>query len=246
MLKRIYYICVYFFSWLIFGTVGLALNVYCALLMLLPGRERRAPLVREIIRRLFSCWTAWLNATGVVRVSWAGPEPPTLVRPAVYVANHPSLIDATILLARLPDAVCIFKPAVRRNPFLAPAAIMAGYGAGDNGIDLIHEMAEKVAAGRTLLIFPEGTRTDAGRRLNPLKPGFALIARRARVPVQVLTIRASRDLLPRGRPWWRIPTLPAYMEIRFDRLMEVDPDRSAKEIMMEVEQLLTERLVRLP
>lgn len=246
MFKRSYFVCVYFLSWVIFGMVGLGLNAFCALLLLLPGRERRAPAVREIIRRLFASWVSWLHATRILNVTWHGPDRAALPRPAVYVANHPGLLDATVLLARLPDAVCIFKPAVQRNPFLAPAAIMAGYASGGNGIDLIHEMAEKVAAGRTLLIFPEGTRTGASRRFNPLKPGFALIARRADVPVQVLTIQGSRDLLPRGRPWWRVPALPARMEIHFDRLLPVDPDRSSREVMAEVEQIFAERLGRDP
>lgn len=244
MLKRSYFLCFYFLSWLVFGTVGLALNAYCALLLLLPGREGRGPAVRETIRRLFASWTGWLNATGVVKIAWAGPEPLVFDRPAVYIANHPSLIDATILLARLPDAVCVFKPAVLRNPFLAPAAIMAGYASGDNGIDLMHEMAAKVAAGRSLLIFPEGTRTDAGRPFNPFKPGFALIAKRAGVPVQLLTIKASRDLLPRGRPWWYVPALPARVEVQLGRKLRVDPDRSAKEVVAEVEDEFARQLGR--
>ncbi len=242
MLKRPYFIFVYLFSWLVFGAVGLALNFFCALLMLLPNRERHGPAVREVIRRLFASWSAWLNATRVVRVTWQGPGPAGLVRPAVYVANHPTLIDATILLARLPDAMCIFKPAVLRNPFLAPAAIMGGYASGDTGIDLIHTVAEKVAAGRTLLIFPEGTRTDTGRPFNPLKPGFALIARRAGVPVQVLIIRASRDLLPRGRPLWRIAALPARVEVLVDQMVDTGPDRTTNEIVADVQRRFAAQL----
>src|SRR5579859_1101510 len=114
MFKRSYFVCMYFLSWAVFGTVGLGLNAFCALLLLLPGRDRRAPAVREIIRRLFTSWVGWLHATRLVIVTWHGPDFATFPRPAVYVANHPGLIDATILLARLPDAICIFKPALLR------------------------------------------------------------------------------------------------------------------------------------
>jgi len=240
MFKRSYFICAYFLSWVVFGTVGLGLNAFCAVLLLLPGRERRAPAVREVIRRLFTSWAGWLHATRILIVTWHGPE--ALPRPAVYVANHPGLIDATILLARLPDAICIFKPAILRNPFLAPAAIMAGYASGDSGVDLIREVADKIAAGHTLLIFPEGTRTEAGRTLNPFKPGFALIARRAGAPVQVLVIRTSSALLPRGEPWWRVPALPVRMDIHVDCRVEVNPDHPAKEVADKVEQIFRARL----
>jgi 1-acyl-sn-glycerol-3-phosphate acyltransferase len=240
---RIYYLPMYFVSLLVFGGVGLGLNAVCAVLLLLPGREARAPAVREAIRHLFGKWVAWLSTMGLVHVTWHGPDLGACPRPAVYVANHPSLIDATLLLARLPNTICIFKPALLRNPCLAPAAIMAGYASGDAGIDLIHEVSAQVAAGRNLLIFPEGTRTSLGAAFNPLQPGFALIARRAGVPVQVLAIRIDREVLPRGKPWWRAPRLPAHFDIYVDRALPVNGEGSAREMVAMVEGRFSEWLV---
>jgi 1-acyl-sn-glycerol-3-phosphate acyltransferase len=75
--------------------------------------------------------------------------------------------------------------------------------------------------------------------LGPLKPGFALIAAQARAPVQLIAIRAAADLVPRGRPWWRLPAvLPVWMEISLDRRWAYDPARSARELTDEVEQHL--------
>lgn len=241
-MKRPYFIAAYALSWLVFGVVGLALNAVCAVLLLLPGRESRGPAVREAIRRLFSAWVAWLSFTRLVRVTWRGPDPSGWPRPAVVVANHPSLIDATLLLARLPDAVCIFKPALLRNPFVAPAAIMAGYASGDGGIDLLHDVAAAVASGRSLLVFPEGTRTTRGVPLNPLKPGFALIARRAAVPVQVVIVRPDTEILPRGRPLWRVPDFPVRFEITADRVIASGPDRTPDVIVAEVKDRFAEWL----
>ena len=109
---RIYYVVMYFLFLLIFGAVGLGLNAVCAVLLLLPRRQSRAAAVRETIRRFFGRWAAWMDAAGLVHVTWHGAEPAAWPKPAVFVANHPSLIDATLLLARLPDAICIFKPAL--------------------------------------------------------------------------------------------------------------------------------------
>jgi 1-acyl-sn-glycerol-3-phosphate acyltransferase len=226
MLARVYYLCAYWISWAFFGAGGLALNGVCAVLLLLPGRERRAPLVRETIRRLFGCWVGWLGAAGLVHVTWSGRGDGPLPRRTVYVANHPGLMDATFLLARIPDAICIFKPSLIRNPFLGSAAVLAGYSPGDSGVDLVRTLAQKAASGCSVLIFPEGTRTDHGFVLNPLKPGFAIIARRAAVPVQILAIRSDRELLPRGRSWWSVPRLPVRIEVRVDQVLPVDPDRT--------------------
>jgi 1-acyl-sn-glycerol-3-phosphate acyltransferase len=177
--------------------------------------------VRRAIRRLFVAWCAWLHASRLIYVRFEGFTPEATAGPAVYIANHPGLLDATFILSRLPDAICIFKPAIMRNPVLGPAALMGGYASGDNGVDLIRDVAARVAAGRSLLIFPEGTRTVAGTRLNPLKPGFALIASRAHAPVRVIIVRAPRDLLPKGWPWWRAPSFPSHVDITL--LGEIDP-----------------------
>ncbi len=158
----------YYFSWALFGLGGLALNLACVPLLLCPGRERHGARIRASSRRMFEYWLLWMNYSGVILVTWRGFDRP-LQAGTVYVANHPSLVDAPFLLARLPDAVCIFKPAILRNPFLAPTALMSGYVAGDRGVDLIREAAQQVADGKSLLIFPEGTRTRPGEILNPLK-----------------------------------------------------------------------------
>ena len=236
------YVPGYYASWFCFIGVGLLLNLGCMPMLLLPRRERYGPAVRSVIRALFDLWVRWFHFTGVLHITWPGCDVP-LTPGTVYIANHPTLLDATFLLARLPDAICIFKPALMRNPAIGPAAIMAGYSAGDPGVDLVREVAGKIAAGRSLLVFPEGTRTQPGTPLNPLRPGFALMAARAGAPVQLFVLRSSKGLVPRGRPWWRPPdVLPATLEIALDRRWEHDPARSPEELTAEVERHLRIRL----
>lgn len=233
-----WYALLYYASWLMFGAGGLLLNLVLAPLLLVPRRERFGPPARRAIRGMFGLWLKWLHACGVVEVRWrgfeSGPPPPG----TVVVANHPTLVDATFVLARMPDAVCIFKPALLRNPAIAPAAILAGYLVGEQGVDTIRAASEAVAAGRSLLVFPEGTRTHRGAALNPLKPGFALIARRSGAPVQILRLRASPELAARGRAWWRLPPLPGWVEITRDELIPPDDQADTAQLVARVEQRL--------
>lgn len=242
ILVRIYYVLAALLSWVVFGSVSLVLNFVCAIVLVFPGRERRGPAARKTISRLFGAWCAWLHATRQIYVTWRGFTPEALAGPAVYIANHPGLLDATFILARLPNAICIFKPSVMNNPALGPAAILAGYASGDHGVDLIRDVASRVSAGRSLLIFPEGTRTLANQTLNPLKPGFALIAARAQVPVRLLLVRAPRDLLPKGRSWWRFPSLPAHVEITLLGELQSGVEEKAAEVTVRAAQQLSDAL----
>jgi 1-acyl-sn-glycerol-3-phosphate acyltransferase len=213
-------------------------------LMVLPCRRVFGPPVRSTIRRLFGTWLGWMHATGVVRVEWTGFED-VLQSGTVYIANHPTIVDATFLLARLPDAVCIFKPRLMSNPAVGPAAVMAGYVRGDTGLDLIKAAAERVAAGQSLLIFPEGTRTEEGTMLGRMKPGFALIADRAKAPVRLVVVSATPGLGVRGRPWWPAPqVLPATVRMTLDATWPYEPGRSAAELTQTVERRICEVLGR--
>ncbi len=241
-LKRTGWVALYYFSWVVFGSVGLLLNAACILLLPLPGRSRYEATVRAVIKRLFGAWLAWLHACGIMAVIWRGFDEP-LAPGTVYIANHPTIIDATVILARLPDAVCIFKPSLMRNPAIGPAALMAGYVRGDTGLDLIKEVASKVASGRSLLVFPEGTRTARGTLLGTMKPGFALIADRAKAPVRLLIVRASAEIGARGRPLWPAPAvLPGFIEVTFDRAWAYEPGRSAADLCTDVERRICEVL----
>jgi len=240
---RIRSVVLYYLSWIVFGSVGVLLNLVCIVLLVLPGRDRYARSVRSAIKRLFGAWTAWLHAARIAVVDWKGFDGDSLQAGTVYIANHPSIVDATIILARLPEAVCIFKPSLMRNPAVGPAATMAGYVRGDSGLDLLRAAAARVADGQSLLVFPEGTRTEQGTLLGKMKPGFALIADRAKAPVRLLVIRSNSSLGARGRPWWPAPeVLPALMTISLDQVFPYEPGRSAAELTQSVEARICEVL----
>ena len=96
------------------------------MLTLLPRRQALEPAVRAAIRRLFTGWLAWLHASGIIEVTWSGFDGPLPSRARSTSPTIPRIVDATLILARLPDAVCIFKPSLMRNPAIGPAARHGG------------------------------------------------------------------------------------------------------------------------
>ena len=82
--------------------------------------------------------------------------------PLIVVANHPSLLDAVMILSRLPNAVCVMKAALMDNILFGAAARLARYIRNDAPVNLILDAREELRQGAQLLIFPEGTRTSPG------------------------------------------------------------------------------------
>jgi len=230
----LYFIPIYFGTLLLFAAGGFELCVLGLLAGALPASERSERFFQRLIHRHLAFFHWWCDLTRLVHVRYSGFEP-GLAGGRVLVANHPAMIDITCLLARLPGAVCIFKPAIRRNPVLGAAARRAGYLGSDGGHDLVRQAAEKTAAGHTLVIFPEGTRTPLGGDLLAFKPGFVLIARRARVPIQLVRITTDSDLLTKGVAWWRLPRLPARVEVTAGPLIPTNTAASTTELVRDIE-----------
>ena len=235
--RSIYTFLGYYFTLFMFGVFGLALSFVSLLAFWLPATERTERLFQRLIHRNFALFIWWTTFTRLFVVHYHGLERLRRSKAGlVLAANHPGLTDITCLLARVPEAVCIFKPAIRRNPVLGAAARRAGYLAGDGGHDLVREAALKVAAGHTLIIFPEGTRTPPGSILLPLKPGFILIARRAVVPIQLVHIALSRPVLAKGRAAWKMPPLPARAVITVGPCLDVPRETNTAAIISEIER----------
>jgi 1-acyl-sn-glycerol-3-phosphate acyltransferase len=233
-LRPAYNLLAYYLTLALFGLFGFELTLVSLLAALLPRAERRERLFQRLIHRHFVVFHWWCERAGLVYVRYRGFE--RLPRGgAVLVSNHPALIDVTCLLARVPEALCIFKPAIRRNPVLGAAARSAGYLSGDGRHELIRTAAEKVAEGNLLLVFPEGTRTPAGVPLLPFKPGFVVIARRANAPIQLVRITTDSDVLTKGRAWWRLPRFPAHIQVEAGPLITVNPESETADAVARIE-----------
>ena len=69
---------------------------------------------------------------------------------------------------------------------------------------LLETLLERLAAGFSVLIFPEGSRSPEGG-LRRLRRGAFEIACRANVPVVVLHVKPSEPMLSHERPWHAMP-----------------------------------------
>ena len=235
---NLYRYLVYLFSYVLFGLGGLLLSLFCLLTVWLPDTPGTRRWFRWLIHRHFVVWAFYLNHCGAYRLSFEGFEDLPKDQGLVVVSNHPGLMDITYLLSKLPAGLCIFKPAIRKNPVLGAAARRAGYLASDGGLDMIKLAAEAVASGASLVIFPEGTRTKPGTNLNPLKSGFALIAQRAQAPIQLVSISCDSPIASKGRHPLQPLRLPATIRVRLGPRVQPSKDLHIEPMVAEVEAWL--------
>jgi len=173
--------------------------------------------------RLYA-WT--LSATGAYRLDLSAVDALRGGPPVVLVPNHPSLIDALLILTRHPNIVCVMKSALMRNVFLGSGSRLARYVRNDSSRHMIKESVAHLRDGGILLLFPEGTRTTRAP-INSLVGSVGLIAKHAQVPVQTLVIETDSPYLSKGWPLFRRPELPITYRVRLGRRFDPPADVAA-------------------
>ncbi len=161
----------------------------------------------------------------------------------IVVANHPSLLDAVMIVSRLPNAVCVMKAALMDNVLLGAGARMARYIRNDAPLVLVRGAREALRRGSHLVIFPEGSRTR-DFPLDTFSKSSALIARHSKVPVQAVFIDFSSPYLGKAWPLFRKPELPLRFSARLGRRFEVTGD--ATRFTAELEQYYRQEMAEHP
>ena len=126
----------------------------------------------------------------------------------VFMSNHESNLDPPVLIGSIPvPAVFLAKKEVKWMVPIGWAAMMAGTifvdrSNRERSVRSIHQAAAEIRGGKSVLLFPEGTRTRDGRLLPFKKGGFAL-AQEADVPIVPLAAVGGYEMLPSGTIWIR-------------------------------------------
>jgi 1-acyl-sn-glycerol-3-phosphate acyltransferase len=223
LLRLIYEYLVFYGSLMVFGAMGLVWSLPATVLYYLLSRRTGASLGQFVTMALFRSFIGVMEMSGIIKCDLTAldvlrGEPSIIIAP-----NHPSLLDAVLVISRLPEVVCIMKAKIWDNPLLGGGARLAGYIRNDTPVRMIKLAAKELEAGHQLLVFPEGTRT-VNKPINPFKGGFAVIAKKATAPVQTVFIESNSPFL--GKTWslFKKPEFPLTYRARVGRRFEVGDD----------------------
>jgi 1-acyl-sn-glycerol-3-phosphate acyltransferase len=210
----------------LFGVMCLAWSVPAALLFWLVPVRRRARVGQWGIMTGFRIYLGVMRATGLARFDLGALDALAGQGAMVIAANHRSLLDAVLIISRLPRVVCITKAGLWDNLFLGGGIRLAAYIRNDTPLRLIRAAGAALRGGQHLLIFPEGTRA-ADESLGAFKPGFALMAKAAGVPVQTVILRSNSPYLRKNWGLFRQPAFPLIYRATLGRRFCIEGDVGA-------------------
>lgn len=217
-------------SFTAFGLGGLVFGVLVApvLLLLIRDDTKRQVLTRELIRQSFRGFIGLMRVMGVAESHIEGAH--RLHRPGLLImGNHPSLIDVIYLIAHTPNANCIVNGHLARNIFTRGPIKAAGYITNSDPEVVLDEAKASLAAGNSLILFPEGTRTTPGQPIR-FRRGGANIALHTGTPITPVLISCTPTTLTKGEPWYHIPPSRICMEFRVlaDQPIPIDAEQPVR------------------
>jgi 1-acyl-sn-glycerol-3-phosphate acyltransferase len=205
------------------GGLLLAVTVFPLIALVERNPDRRVRATQAVIHHAFRFFVGMLEAFGIIRLEVRQLQALRDGGGRLIIANHPTLLDVVILMSLIPHAQCIVKAELWRNRYLGGVVRWAGYIRNDLEPEaLLDACRVAMAAGKDLIIFPEGTRSRPGESLQ-FRRGFANIALLAEAQIQLVTIDCRPIMLSKGDPWWKIPAKRSHFRILVgDRLDAAD------------------------
>jgi 1-acyl-sn-glycerol-3-phosphate acyltransferase len=157
------------------------------------------------LARLVSC--IGLPLIGV-KLSVVGREHLPKDRPFIIVANHQSYLDIIVMLVAIPQKIVfVAKEELLNIPVLgwdirSQGHIAINRSQGIKAARQLKEIAEATHKGKSLLLFPEGTRSIDGK-VGLFKRGAFQLALDADVPIISCSIKGSGYCMPKKGFWIR-------------------------------------------
>lgn len=186
---------------------GLWFNFWLVLLTLVLGTLILITTLFEpqgtLGRKLARLWGRLLLRVLGIPVIVEGREHLVPGKTYVFAANHRSQFDIFVLLVTLPgDFGWVAKKSLFQIPIFGQVMSRLGNVSIDRqnlpeAIKSLNHAADLVQEGRSLIVFPEGTRATS-RELLPFKKGVFIMAQKGGQPIVPISISGTMAIQPRG------------------------------------------------
>lgn len=147
-------------------------------------------------------WARMIARSARMQVVTHGAQALDLSQPHVFVVNHVSIMDIPAVLHAVPGSGFVAKRELSSVPLFGAAASAVGVVFIDrenrkSAFAAYEDAAATVRRGRSVIVFPEGTRGD-NYTLRPFKKGPFVLAIRSGVPIVPVVIHGTIEVTPNG------------------------------------------------
>ncbi|MGV8057427.1 MAG: lysophospholipid acyltransferase family protein [Smithellaceae bacterium] len=180
-------------------TLGVAItgfiSFWCIIISIIPNSENR-------IHKIAKLWAKILLLMSNTKVEVIGKENILRGKPQIFMANHQSDFDILIVLAHIPGQFrWIAKKELFHIPVFGAAMKAAGYIEIDRhnhekAMQSLDEAALRIREGKSVMSFPEGTRSRNGE-IRTFKQGIFHLAIKSGVPIVPVSIVGSGKIMPK-------------------------------------------------
>jgi 1-acyl-sn-glycerol-3-phosphate acyltransferase len=183
----------------------------------------------RMYHRIACLWSSISLKMAGVTVETSGQDLVPLDEPVIFMSNHQSNFDILALYRAIPRRFSwIAKEELFSYPVFGQSMRRAGYipldrSDGRRSLKSMISAAAQINQGDSVIIFPEGTRSEDGRLITFKKGGF-MLAERAQVPIVPVTINGSGRINPAKKLW----LAPGTITIRFSEPVSVTAQRGRK------------------
>ena len=159
--------------------------------------------------------------------------------PVIYLANHQSMFDIAVFYSFLDTEFrWMAKASLFKIPFVGWGMTGAGYipverGDRKKAMESLFQAADRIQGGASVIIFPEGTRSENPHEgMLPFKKGAFVLAKKANVTIQPITIWGAHHIMPAKQKVWVQRIYPGLVQVEVHD--PISPEESGK---MDQEQL---------
>lgn len=122
----------------------------------------------------------------------------TFDKPAVIIANHSSFLDILAIGMLSPKIIFLVSDWVYNSPVFGKGVRLAGFYPVSNGVDnSVEHLRSKVEEGFSIMVFPEGTRSE-DNAIKRFHKGAFYLAEQLELDIVPVIIHGYSEVLPKG------------------------------------------------
>jgi 1-acyl-sn-glycerol-3-phosphate acyltransferase len=226
-----------------FYLVFLILNTIavCLTIIIISPFDKKGNTV-HYIGKFWSLLNIFLSGT---RLTIRGKEKINTNLTHIVMSNHQSLFDVWALIGKIPLQIrWIVKAEIRKIPIFGYTLERMGHIYVDRkkraaAYISLETAAEKIKNGTSVIIFPEGTRSNDGHLLK-FRMGGIILALKSGVPILPVTVNGSRFVLPRNT----LALMPGKIEVVVGDMIDASTydENNKNELMEKIRSAIHENL----